>query len=291
MLTYTFLVGAPYWDVEARTENGIIAFGMIAVHGPREPASLRSSRRGVTLSAAFDAWFSRATAVNPAERFPTAIAAVSALAEALRPAPAAVPIANAEVASRPLPVRLPSSPELGSSSAGAPSSGAAVVRSAGSPQGESSTRGGAMGVTVTRPLQSGRGLLVAAVVAALALLGAAGGFALLHQKSPVAAGPTLLAAELSALPPAALTAAPAAPTAQPAGEPRPSAIALSASPVALPAQPPGASAQPEIPGAPALSSAPAAPPQPRPPPVLPPNAGRKGGAKPRSDSSSDFKND
>ncbi len=55
LLTYTFLVGAPYWEAEARAESGIVAFGMIAVHGPREPASVRAARRGAKLSMAFDA--------------------------------------------------------------------------------------------------------------------------------------------------------------------------------------------------------------------------------------------
>jgi eukaryotic-like serine/threonine-protein kinase len=297
LLTYTFLVGAPYWDVEARTENGIIAFGMIAVHGPREPASLRSSRRGVTLSSAFDLWFSRATAVNPAERFPTAISAVSALAEALLPAPA-VYAPSAEAATRLLPSRLPSTPELEPFRASpqlmptpaAPVSSTAVLRIDGSPQiEEPSTRSGAMGVTVARPLQSGRGLVVAAAFGIVAIVGVGGAFTLLRHKSPAGAEPVLSAVALPASSsPAALTAAPTEPSSVAL---LPPAIALSASSLALPEQPPIASAGPEGSSAPVVPSASGAPPPSSPPTVLAPGAGRKGGTKPRNDSSSDFRND
>jgi serine/threonine-protein kinase len=82
MVAYTLLVGAPYFDEEAR-ERGVLALAAVIARGPREPARQRAGARGAALPEAFDAWFARATAVRPQHRFPTAIEAVRALAEAL----------------------------------------------------------------------------------------------------------------------------------------------------------------------------------------------------------------
>ncbi|HVJ88728.1 MAG TPA: serine/threonine-protein kinase, partial [Labilithrix sp.] len=88
MMAYTLLVGAAYWSEEARGGNvyGLIA---VAIGGPTEPASMRAARRSVALPPAFDVWFAKVTASEPAQRFPTATAAVLALAEALGVAPPA----------------------------------------------------------------------------------------------------------------------------------------------------------------------------------------------------------
>ncbi|MDI1433194.1 serine/threonine-protein kinase [Polyangium sorediatum] len=82
MMAYTLLVGAPYWSEEARGGN-VYALIAVAIGGPREPASMRAARRGVALPPAFDAWFAKVTALDPAQRYPTATAAVQALAEVL----------------------------------------------------------------------------------------------------------------------------------------------------------------------------------------------------------------
>jgi serine/threonine-protein kinase len=84
MMAYTLLVGEPYWKRDLKGAGDIIAFALLAVQGPPEPASRRAAPRGVTLPPAFDAWFARATAVEPARRFARASEAVQALAEALR---------------------------------------------------------------------------------------------------------------------------------------------------------------------------------------------------------------
>jgi serine/threonine protein kinase len=87
MIAYTLLVGHAYWAEEARGADPV-AFALIAVRGPEEPASARAARRGVALPAAFDAWFARATEASPRRRFATATEAVRALAAALAlPAP------------------------------------------------------------------------------------------------------------------------------------------------------------------------------------------------------------
>src|SRR5262249_20253057 len=75
-------VGAPYWADEAKSGN-LLAFAMATAHGPVDAATMRAAARGVTLPPAFDAWFSTVTAKEPAKRFPTASAAVAALAEVL----------------------------------------------------------------------------------------------------------------------------------------------------------------------------------------------------------------
>lgn len=83
MMAYTLLVGAPYWQEEISAGANIYAFAARAMHGPTEAATARAIRQGVSLPAAFDAWFARVTASAPQARFPMASAAIAALAEAL----------------------------------------------------------------------------------------------------------------------------------------------------------------------------------------------------------------
>jgi serine/threonine-protein kinase len=94
LMTYTLLVGEAYWKEEAKTAGDVIAFAMIVVNGPQESAVQRAARRGVTLPPGFDAWFAKGTAVNPADRFPTATEAVRALRAVGGPtSPGVAPIA------------------------------------------------------------------------------------------------------------------------------------------------------------------------------------------------------
>ncbi|WP_437306564.1 serine/threonine-protein kinase [Sorangium sp. So ce388] len=83
MIAFTLLTGRPYWEEEVGMGDSPVAFALIALHGPKEPACARAARVGVTLPPAFDAWFARATALAPDQRFPTAGATVEALARAL----------------------------------------------------------------------------------------------------------------------------------------------------------------------------------------------------------------
>jgi serine/threonine-protein kinase len=83
MLAFTFLVGVPYWHQEASLGANVFAFAAAAMHGPREPASVRALRYGVHLPPGFDAWFARAAAPSPQHRFGSALEAVSALADVL----------------------------------------------------------------------------------------------------------------------------------------------------------------------------------------------------------------
>ncbi|WP_206079565.1 serine/threonine-protein kinase [Polyangium spumosum] len=85
MMAYTFLVGEAYWADERKEDDNLVAFALSAAYGPVEPASARAARNrnGVLLPAGFDAWFAKATAVDPDRRFPTATAAVRALGDVL----------------------------------------------------------------------------------------------------------------------------------------------------------------------------------------------------------------
>ncbi|WP_438014856.1 protein kinase [Sorangium sp. So ce315] len=80
-IAYTLLVGKAYWLNDMREFSNTLAFAVIAMHGPQEPACARAEADGVKLPPAFDAWFAKATARDPEARFSTASAAVEALAE------------------------------------------------------------------------------------------------------------------------------------------------------------------------------------------------------------------
>jgi serine/threonine-protein kinase len=85
-IAYTLLVGEPYWHEEARGQN-VYPLLMKIAEGMREPATIRAARRGVTVPAAFDAWFSVATAKEAGDRWETAGQLVSELATALAVTP------------------------------------------------------------------------------------------------------------------------------------------------------------------------------------------------------------
>jgi serine/threonine-protein kinase len=95
MVAYTLLVGKAYWAEEVRGGN-IFALATVVVRGPHEPASARAARRDVTLPPAFDGWFARATAADPAYRFPSAAEMAASLAVVLGvQAPAVAPASGA----------------------------------------------------------------------------------------------------------------------------------------------------------------------------------------------------
>jgi serine/threonine-protein kinase len=83
MISYTLLVGVPYWREEQSAGGNVFAFLATVMTGPQEPATARARRRGVVLPEAYDAWFATATAPDPKSRFSTATSAISALADAL----------------------------------------------------------------------------------------------------------------------------------------------------------------------------------------------------------------
>lgn len=82
-IAYSLLVGEPYWTEELKAAGALLPFFTKVVGGAREPAIQRAARRGVELSDAFDAWFKKATSIEPDDRFRDASAAAAALADAL----------------------------------------------------------------------------------------------------------------------------------------------------------------------------------------------------------------
>jgi serine/threonine-protein kinase len=83
MIAFTLLAGREYWADEAAQATSPLRLALATMGGPEEPATVRAARRGVTLPAAFDAWFARAAAAAPEKRFASATEAAAALGEAL----------------------------------------------------------------------------------------------------------------------------------------------------------------------------------------------------------------
>ena len=102
-IAYTLLVGRPYWKEEQTEGKPIYPLLMAITEGAREPATARAMRAGVTLKAAFDAWFVRAVAVAPEDRFGGAREMIEALAAALGVSAAPV-AARPEAVTRPVSV-------------------------------------------------------------------------------------------------------------------------------------------------------------------------------------------
>jgi eukaryotic-like serine/threonine-protein kinase len=258
MIAYTLLVGSSYWAEEAKNSSNVFVFAGGVMAGPRELATVRSRRQGVPLPASFDAWFSRVTAVGPGDRFPSAPAAVSALAEALGvPAPgasvggtgvlrgfgatpaAAAPPAPLEPDAAATMVYLGGATNpLATPSATGPQGVAAAPP--GAPLGPAST-GSAYGSTAGLAPQASSvstGKLVAAVVGGVALGGAAlVAFLVLHPGSVGGPGADGSAAPRSAGSPEAKVIGTVAPTVSASAPAAPSAV-----PAAPPVTPPVAAA-------------------------------------------------
>ncbi len=99
-VAYALLTGAPYWADEAQVDPTLVNLLMRIMAGAQESAVTRALRRNVHLPPAFDAWFHRATAVLPDQRFEGALALVNALGQILPPtnvaaAPPQAPAAHA----------------------------------------------------------------------------------------------------------------------------------------------------------------------------------------------------
>ncbi len=81
-VAYTLLAGEAYWSEEAKASLFLLMGKIVA--GAQEPPVARALRRGgVVLPPAFDAWFFKATAVDPAQRFDRATVCIAALGDVL----------------------------------------------------------------------------------------------------------------------------------------------------------------------------------------------------------------
>ena len=117
-VAYALLTGEPYWKEESAAAPALYGLFVRILAGPTEPPTARARRRtGAALPPAFDAWFARAAALDPADRFAGASPVVAALAEALAlaspplemiaPASLASPAAPADAATQTSPAAPP----------------------------------------------------------------------------------------------------------------------------------------------------------------------------------------
>ena len=79
LIAYTLLVGIAYWESEIQRFDNAIAFVVHTSKGTTDSASQRARDAGQALPDAFDPWFRRATALDPADRFATAAELVDEL--------------------------------------------------------------------------------------------------------------------------------------------------------------------------------------------------------------------
>lgn len=87
---YTLLAGEPYFQVEKEQTGAVFELLARIVGGAFEPPHIRAARRTkVTLPEGFDAWFGRAAAADPRDRYKSAQAAADAFAKMVGDAPAA----------------------------------------------------------------------------------------------------------------------------------------------------------------------------------------------------------
>jgi serine/threonine-protein kinase len=101
-IAYALLVGEAYWAADATASGNMYALLMKVARGGQDPASVRASKRGVTLGPELDAWFAKATAPDAAMRFDSAGEAIRALSLALSVAREGSPAA---LATAPVPPR------------------------------------------------------------------------------------------------------------------------------------------------------------------------------------------
>jgi eukaryotic-like serine/threonine-protein kinase len=79
-IAYTALTGLAYWEPEARRVDSAVGLQWLIMKGLPQSPTERAAERGVTLPDGFDAWFARATALDPAGRWPSAAEMVAELA-------------------------------------------------------------------------------------------------------------------------------------------------------------------------------------------------------------------
>ena len=83
-LAFTMLTGQPYWLEDALSFETVYPLLLKIMNGATEPASERAMRnKQVKLPAGFDAWFAKASALAPEDRFKSATASIIALADAI----------------------------------------------------------------------------------------------------------------------------------------------------------------------------------------------------------------
>jgi serine/threonine-protein kinase len=241
MVAYTFLVGVAYWADEARGGN-VFALARVVGEGLREPASARAAARGVMLPPSFDAWFARATARDPAARFPSATEMVDALAVAC----GVLPPGRASIVALPQTAPLPAEAPIDPRALRTDNPGYA-------PEPPSAATGPGFSTTKRVPAADRRGIILVATIAAGVLLGGVGAFlgtrrdgSASGSQAPADPQPPASSASVEApvetvaasqVPPPAPSAAPVATPAPPSAAP-PAKAAFKPPPPPVPPPPP-----------------------------------------------------
>jgi serine/threonine protein kinase len=83
LIAYALIVGVSYWQSDTEKFENAIAFALHTTKGATESAVTRAAKVGRPLPPAFDAWFQRATHLEPAKRFRRASELVNELAALL----------------------------------------------------------------------------------------------------------------------------------------------------------------------------------------------------------------
>jgi serine/threonine protein kinase len=99
-IAFELLTGESYWENELRGSASSIALLRHIEAGPPEPASERARRLGVDVGPELDAWFMKAIARDPKDRFASATELVDAFSHALA-IPSTAPTVEIPAASRP----------------------------------------------------------------------------------------------------------------------------------------------------------------------------------------------
>jgi serine/threonine-protein kinase len=87
-IAFTMLVGHAYFEPEASAESSVYPLLIKVMQGTTVPASERARGHGVSLPAAFDPWFAKATHADAVERFDTAAEQIAELSKILVASPA-----------------------------------------------------------------------------------------------------------------------------------------------------------------------------------------------------------
>jgi eukaryotic-like serine/threonine-protein kinase len=110
-IAYELIVGEAYWEELVERSDSLYSVLLEIAAGSSEPAVTRAARRrNITLPEGFNAWFARATAIAPEERYKSASELVRGLAEAFgAPIPRSAPLSLSGLAAPP---PAPSNPGL-----------------------------------------------------------------------------------------------------------------------------------------------------------------------------------
>jgi serine/threonine-protein kinase len=87
-IVFTLLVGTPYFLPDDPESTNVVQLLLRVFQGVQTPATQRAAELGVELPGSFDAWFAKATALEPETRHQTAAELLVELRAALRDAPA-----------------------------------------------------------------------------------------------------------------------------------------------------------------------------------------------------------